>query len=115
MNNTIATESQMKISLHHNKTTDVAFIDILPMTSEGRIDVVDVTQSLGIETTVLGRFDENGNLLGLTIENYKRFRREIMRKYLSFAVERIIGLLVDRVKNAFSNQNSTHNLQACAP
>jgi hypothetical protein len=107
----IATQPQF--SLHHNKTTDMAFIDILPTPKEGKISVIDVSDILGIGTTVLGRFDEEGNLLGLTVENYKDFRRKLMRKYLALAVDRIIGLLVDRVKSAFSNQHATHGLHAC--
>jgi hypothetical protein len=102
----IVTQSQPTFSMHHNKTTDMAFVDILPTPTEGKIKVVDVSDILGIGTTVLGRFDEDGNLLGLTIENYKHFRRELMRKYLALAVDRIIGLLVDRVKNAFASQHS---------
>lgn len=100
----------MDIRLLHDKTTDVAFVDLLEAPKGSRIDVIDVSESIGLRTTVLGRFDEDGNLLGLTIENYKQFRREVMRKYLAFAIERIIGLLVDRVKTNFSNENS-HGLQ----
>jgi hypothetical protein len=109
----IVTQSQQKFSLHQNKTTDMAFIDILPTPAEGKIEVIDVSDIIGIGTTVLARFDEQGNLLGLTIENYKHFRRELMRQYLALAVDRIIVLLVDRVRGAFSNQNNTHDLQAC--
>lgn len=104
-----------EISLQHNKTTDMAFIDILPTPQGGRINVVDVSDTLGIGTTVLARFDEDGNLLGLTIENYKHFRREVMRKYLALAVDRIIGLLVDRVRSAFAQPSHGHDLQACTP
>lgn len=100
------------IQLLHDKTTDVAFVDLLEAPKGSRIDVIDVSESIGLNTTVLGRFDEEGNLLGLTIENYKQFRREVMRKYLAFAIERIIGLMVDRVKTSFSNSNeSSHGLQ----
>ena len=101
------------ITLQHNKTTDMAFIDILPTPQGGRIDVVDVSDTLGIGTTVLARFDEDGNLLGLTIENYRHFRREVRYKYLSFAVDRIISLLVEKVKSAFSQPTTTHGMQPC--
>ncbi|HUD23545.1 MAG TPA: hypothetical protein VMQ60_11940 [Acidobacteriaceae bacterium] len=110
----IVTQSQPKFSIHHNKTTDMAFIDIFPTPVEGKIEVIDVSDIIGIGTTVMARFDEEGNLLGLTIENYKHFRRELMRQYLALAVDRIIGLLVDRVKSAFSNQHNVHDLQAYA-
>jgi hypothetical protein len=111
--NHIITEPRQEISLNHNRTTDVAFVDILPVPN-GRIEVVDVSETLGIRTTVLARFDEDGNLIGLTIENYRQFRREVMRKYLAFAVDRIIALLVDRVRSAFSRPTSPLALSGCA-
>ena len=107
------TETQ-EMTLHHNKTTDMAFVDILP-TPTGKIDVIDVSSTLGIGTTVLARFDEDGNLIGLIIENYRHFRREVMRKYLALAVDRIIGLLVDRVRSAFAPSGHGHDFQACTP
>jgi hypothetical protein len=110
--NHLATQAQF--SLHHNKTTDMAFVDIIPAPEDGKIEVIDVSDILGIGTTVLARFDEDGRLLGLTIENYKDFRRKLMRKYLALAVDRIIGLLVEKVKNAFPNQQSVPGLQAMA-
>ena len=92
----------------------MAFIDILPTPQEGKVEVIDVSDIIGIGTTVLARFDERGNLLGLTIENYKHFRRKLMRQYMALAVDRIIELLVHRVRGAFSNQHPSHDLQACA-
>jgi len=93
------TETYPEACLHHDKTTDTAFIDILPRPN-GRIDVMDVTDLLDLGTTVLARVDEDGNLIGLTIENYNRFKREVMRKYWALKVDRIIGLLVERVRVA---------------
>lgn len=104
--NQTAIESRREIQLHHDKITDVAYVDILDAPKGVRIKVRDVSESMELKTTVLGRFDENGNLLGLTIENYKQFRREVMRKYLALAVERIIGLLIDRVKANFPESNT---------
>jgi len=106
------TELSPEITLHHNKTTDVAFVDLLPR-PEGRIDVIDVSETLGVGTTVLARFDSEGNLVGLTIENYKHFRREVMRRYLALAVDRIIGLMVDRVRSTFAHHGS-HGMATCA-
>ncbi len=111
MNHT-AIQSRTAIHLQHDKTTDVAFVDLSDAPKGSRIDVIDVSESIGLKTTVLGRFDENGKLLGLTIENYKQFRREVMRQYLALAVERIIGLLIDRVKASFSDSNhDSHGMQ----
>lgn len=114
MNSAILAEKH-SITLHHDKTTDVAFVDILPMPAHAQITVIDVSDAMGLNATVLGRFDEEGNLLGLTIESYRHFRREVMRKYLALAVERILDLLVDRVRTAFSHTPSDkHSFLASA-
>jgi len=90
----------MNIELHHNKETDVAYVDVCVTGSTGvRVDVLDVTQRLGLKTQVLARMDENGELLGLVIEDYPSFKRELRRKYLAFAVERILDLIVSKVRD----------------
>ena len=86
-------------NLHYDRDTEVAYIDVCPNPPEGvRIDVVDVTQNLGLKTQVLARVDENGELLGLIIQDYPAFKSELRRKYLAFAVEKIIELLVSKVR-----------------
>jgi hypothetical protein len=90
----------MKADLHHNRETDVAYVDVCvehPRTS--RVDVIDVTEKLGLKTQVLARMDENGELLGLVIQNYPAFKRELRRKYLAFAVERLLDLLISKVRD----------------
>ena len=113
--NTLVLAEKRNVTLHHDKTTDVAYVDILPAPESGQVCVIDVSEAMGLNATVLGRFDEDGNLLGLTIESYRRFRREVMRKYLALAVERILDLLVDRVRTTFSHtQSEKHSFLASA-
>lgn len=96
-------EKTMKTELHHDKNTDVAFVDVCPSPQEGlRIDVIDVTEQLGFRTQVLARLDEEGHLLGLIINDYSAFRRELRRKYLTFAVERILDLIISKVREMTS-------------
>ena len=108
----------MNIELHHNKETNVAYIDVCLAESTGvRVDVLDVTQRLGLKTQVLARMDENGELLGLVIEDYSSFKRELRRKYLTFAVERILDLIVSKVRDFTSRSadcNEHHRLAAHA-
>ena len=93
-------EKAMKAALHHNRETDVAYVDVcLEIPHNLRIDVVDVTETLGLKTQVLARVDENGRLLGLVIQNYPAFRRELRRKYLALAVERLLDLLISKVRD----------------
>jgi hypothetical protein len=90
----------MKVDLHHNRETDVAYVDVCAeLPRNARIDVIDVTQKLGLKTQVLARMDENGELLGLVIQNYPAFKRELRRKYLAFAVERLLDLLISKVRD----------------
>jgi hypothetical protein len=93
----------MKTELHHDKDTDVAYVDVCATPESGvRIDVVDVTEQLELKTQVLARVDENGHLLGLVIQDYSMFKRELRRKYLALAVERILELIVSKVRDLTS-------------
>lgn len=96
----------MTFKVELNKNTDVAFIDLCTPASHLRVDVVNVSKDLGVETPVLARFDEHGNLLGLIVEDYSNFRREIRFKYIAWKVDGIIELMVSKVKSAFPDRTS---------
>jgi ribosomal 50S subunit-associated protein YjgA (DUF615 family) len=51
-----------------------------------------------LKTQVLARVTVDGQLLGLIIQDYRRFKREVRRKYLAFAVERLLDLIVSKVR-----------------
>ena len=106
----------MKTELHHDKNTDVAYVDVCPTPEGGvRIDVIDVTEKLGFKTQVLARVDEEGHLLGLIINDYSTFKRELRRKYLAFAVERILELIISKVRDLTSQSarcSDIHQLAA---
>jgi uncharacterized protein YuzE len=88
----------MRANVHHDKVTDVAYVDVCTdVPADVRIDVQDVTDQLGMNTQVLARVDENGRLLGIVIQDYTAFKRELRRKYLALAVEKIIDLIVTKV------------------
>ncbi|MGA3048868.1 MAG: hypothetical protein ABSD67_19705 [Terracidiphilus sp.] len=97
----------MKADLHHNRETDVAYVDVcVEVPRNSRIAMIDVTQNLGLKTQVLARMDENGELLGLVIQNYSAFKRELRRKYLAFAVERLLDLLISKVRDLTSRREN---------
>jgi hypothetical protein len=105
----------MKTELHHDKDTDVAFVDVCPSPQEGlRIDVIDVTEQLGFRTQVLARVDEEGHLLGLIINDYSAFRRELRRKYLALAVEKILDLIISKVRELTSGSTRCPDLPQLA-
>ena len=99
-----------EIKFSHDRTTDVAFVDACEKPAEHiRIDVVDVTERLGLKTQVLARISEDGQVLGLIIQDYTRFKREVRVKYLAFAVERLLDLILSRVRDL------TRTTENCSP
>jgi hypothetical protein len=95
----------MTIQLNHDKTTDVAYIDVAEMASKARVRVIDVSEHVGLRCQVLARVDaETGEFFGLIIEDYSKFRREVMKKYVAFQVEKIIDLIVSKVKESLNSE-----------
>ncbi len=86
------------IVLKHDRNTDVAFIDVTEEAPTTRVRVIDVTDELGLRSQVLARIDENGVFLGLVIEDYSAFKREVMRKYIAFRIEKLLELIIGKVK-----------------
>jgi uncharacterized protein YuzE len=100
----------MNADLQYDKDTNVAYVDVCMNVPENlRIDVLDVTEQLGFKTQVLARVDENGELLGLIIQDYSRFKRELRRKYLALAVERLLDLIVSKVRDLTSARTDCHH------
>ena len=97
----------MTSKLTYDKTTGVAFIDVNEAQENARIRVISMSERLGLRNEVMARFDdENDVLLGLIIEDYRAFRREIMVKYVAFRVERIVELILFSVKASVSHDHS---------
>jgi hypothetical protein len=100
-------EKAMTSHMTFDKTTGVAFIDVKEASLNARIRVISVSELLNLRSQVRARYDEeSGALLGLIIEDYRAFRREIMLKYVAFRVERIVELFVCSVKGALSHDHS---------
>lgn len=98
-----------EILFSHDRTTDVAYVDACEKPADHvRIDVVDVTEQLGIKTQVLARIDEDGQVLGLVIQDYSRFKRELQFKYLTLAVERFLVLILSRVRDLARSSEHHH-------
>ncbi len=104
----------MTSQLTYDKTTRVAFVDVHEMPKDAKIRVVSVSDLLGLRSEVRARYDaEHDVLLGLIIEDYPSFRREIMFKYVAFRIEKIVDLFVCSVKASLANDHSDrHSLVA---
>lgn len=95
---------------HHfeiNKSTNVAFLDVEEAAANAVIRVVHVSEMMGLRSQVQARVDmENRVVLGLIIEDYKIFRREVRMKYLAWHIERVTELLLCSIKSMVSKQSS---------
>lgn len=98
----------MKPRIEIDKATNVAYFDVFDPQEErpdAKIRVFSVSDRLGFRSQVLARVDvENAEFLGLVIEDYKAFSREIRTKYLAWRVEKLIELILCTVKNMVSQE-----------
>jgi len=99
-----------------DKTTNVAFFDVEDAAEDAVIRVQSVSDVLGLKCEVLVRLDiKNRRVLGLEIQDFSSFKRELRMKYLAWHVEKMINLLLCQVKSAFnceSSPDSSHLLVA---
>jgi hypothetical protein len=99
----------MKMTVVHDKVTDVGFIDIAEAPKDASIRVVDVTEELGLKNQVMARIDvTNDVFLGIMVEDYPAFRRELHRKYVALKIEEIITLILSRLNATLSGQHQDH-------
>lgn len=85
----------MKPEIQIDKNTNVAFLDAAEPAPNAIIRTFSVSDQLGLRSQLLARVDvENNVLLGLVIEDYRSFRKEIRIKYVAWRIERIIELLL---------------------
>jgi hypothetical protein len=100
-------EKVMTSQLTYDRATKVAFIDVNEAAPNAKIRVISVSDMLGLRSEIRARYDaENDLLLGLIVEDYPAFRREIMIKYVAFRVEKIVELLVCSVRASLTHDHS---------
>ncbi len=105
----------MKSQFHIDKNTNVAFLDAAEAPKNAKIRRIAVSDQLGLRSQGMARVDiENDIFLGLMIENYAAFRREIRIKYLAWRLERILELLLCSVRGIVS-QETAHGRHRLAP
>lgn len=106
----------MTPNMEIDKTTNVAFLDVEEAAADAVIRVQSVSEILGLKSEVLVRLDvKNRRVLGLMIQDFKAFKREIRVKYLAWRVEKLIELLLCTVKSTFSFERSTDDSHLLAP
>lgn len=99
----------MNPEISYDKTTDVAYVDVCVKPADGlRIEVVDVTERLGFGTPILARMDEDGNVLGLIIQDFSSFKWELRKKYMAFAIGNLLELIVSKVRDITAHSGPHH-------
>jgi hypothetical protein len=100
----------MKPRIELDKTTNVAFFDVEEAAQDAVIRVESVSDVLGLKCEVLVRVDiKNKIVLGLVIEDFRAFKREVRMKYLAWRVEKLIDLLICRVKSGFNFESASND------
>lgn len=90
----------MNSNFEIDKATNVAYLDLEEAAQDAIIRVHSVSEALSLKCEVLVRLDiKNKLVLGLIIEDYGAFKREVRWKYLAWRVEKLVELLADRVKS----------------
>ena len=100
----------MKPRIELDKTTNVAYFDVEEAAEDAVIRVESASDVLGLKCEVLVRVDvKNKKVLGVVIEDFRAFKREIRIKYLAWRVEKLIDLLICRVTSCFKFETSTND------
>jgi hypothetical protein len=103
----------MNMTVTHDKVTNVGYLDVAEAAEDAKIRVVDVTDQLGLKTQVLARIDvKNEVFLGVIVEDYPAFRRELHRKFLAAKIEEIINLMMGKLKATFTCHHDNELLHA---
>jgi len=107
-------EKDMTSQFTLDKNTNVAFFDVGEAAPDAKIEVASVSDFLGLRSQVLVRIDAtNGTVLGLIIEDYRAFRRELVMKYVAFRLGKIVDLLICSVRG-YVAQNYANRRQLIA-
>ena len=104
----------MKVTLEHDKNTNVAFVDMCEAPQGARINVVEVSSAIGFNARVLARVDiENQVVFGLIIEDFPAFKRELRIRYHTSRVQAIIEVIVRSLKTGLGMGSPRHELAPC--
>lgn len=87
------------ITLDHNKSTDLLFVDLQHPHAGAKIATIEVGEVIGFPGQILARVDcETGILYGLTIQNASSFKRRLLWRYRMGSAKRAIALVVASIR-----------------
>ncbi|MGC2111766.1 MAG: hypothetical protein WA655_19775 [Candidatus Korobacteraceae bacterium] len=84
-----------KITFEHIKSTDVMFVDIRPVPEGAKVCTVDVGAAIGVPGQIHARVDlEREIIYGLTVQNFRSFRRRMFWRYHFASIKKAIQFLI---------------------
>src|SRR5580658_10003189 len=95
----MAESAEMNIRMDYNPRTDVMFVDLCPVRAGEQVEVIDVGEMLGFVGQVQVRLDPTRHTLyGITIQNYRGFRRKLLWHYRMWSMRRALEFLVTTLR-----------------
>lgn len=89
----VAIEEKMRT--HFEPHGDVMFVDLCEALPNDRIDVLEVGEQVGFPGLIQVRVNREKQILyGITIQNFKAFRRKLFWSYRMASVQRALVLLI---------------------
>ena len=99
----------MNIIFERDEFTDVAYATMSTPANHKHVQVIPVGDMVGFPGQVLARVDEeSGELYGLTIENYSKFKRKLMRQYRMMSAQGALELMVQSLAAGLSVDHHSH-------
>lgn len=87
------------MTLDHNKSTDLLFVDLQKPTAGAKITTVEVGEVIGFPGQILARVDyDNEILYGLTIQNATSFKRNLLWRYRMASAKFALQLVVASIR-----------------
>jgi hypothetical protein len=100
----------MNITFERDDFTDVAYATMKTPANHRRVQVIDVGDMVGFPGQVLARVDEeSGELYGLTIENYSKFRRKLISRYRMASAKSALELMAQSLAAGLSVEHHSHD------
>lgn len=93
----MAKEEELKFE--HVKSTDVMFVDIREAPQGAKICTIDVGVAIGVPGQIHARVDiEREIIYGLTVQNFRAFRRRMFWRYHFASIKKAIQFLIAALK-----------------
>ena len=95
------------ITVHHERNTDVLWVDFAPTPENAEVEVIDVGEDLGFHGQILARVDcKERVLLGLIIQNSSDFMKRLTHEYRMKSSDRGVSLLAATLRVGFQLQRA---------